>query len=55
MEGIRSGESDIDAYGATSPVECFAVVAEYYFEQPEIFKIKHPLLHQMMHQIFVKK
>ena len=55
MDGIRSGESDIDAYGATSPVECFAVVAEYYFEQPEIFKIKHPLLHQMMHQIFVKK
>ena len=34
MDDIRSGASDIDAYGATSPVECFAVMAEYFFEQP---------------------
>jgi Mlc titration factor MtfA (ptsG expression regulator) len=34
MQNIRQGESDIDIYGATSPVECFAVVSEYFFEQP---------------------
>ena len=31
MEQIRQRASDIDAYGATSQVECFAVVSEYFF------------------------
>jgi Mlc titration factor MtfA (ptsG expression regulator) len=55
METIRRGESDIDAYGATSPVECFAVVAEYFFKQPQLFQINHPKLHQMLHRIFIRK
>jgi len=55
MEQIRRGESDIDAYGATSPVECFAVVSEYFFEQPELFQSSHPELHEMLQRIFVKK
>ena len=29
-QDIRNGRSDMDAYGATSPVECFAVMAEYF-------------------------
>lgn len=52
MAAIREGRSDIDPYGATSPVECFAVVAEYYFMQPDIFRQQHPELHTMMQRIF---
>lgn len=54
MEQIRRGVSDIDPYAATSPVECFAVLAEYYFEQPDLFKVNHPELHIMLTKIFVK-
>lgn len=55
MEQIRRGESDIDHYGATSPVECFAVVGEYFFEHPELFHSSHPRLHEMMQKIFTRK
>ena len=54
MEEIRRGDSDIDAYGATSPVECFAVVSEYFFEQPQLFRSTHPELHEILQQIFVR-
>ena len=54
MESIRQGKSDIDMYGATSPVECFAVVSEYFFEQPQLFRSTHPELHSMMQRIFVR-
>lgn len=55
MEKIRQGESDIDAYGATGPVECFAVVSEYFFEQPLLFRSNHPELNEMLQRIFVRK
>ena len=55
MDQIRRGESDIDAYGATSPVECFAVLGEYFFEQPERFLQGHPELAEMLQRIFVRK
>ncbi len=55
MERIRRGESDIDIYAATSPVECFAVVAEYFFEQPVLFRSAHPELNEMMQRIFIRK
>jgi Mlc titration factor MtfA (ptsG expression regulator) len=55
MEKIRRGESDIDLYGATSPVECFAVAAEYFFEQPEAFAHHHPALDELMKRIFIRK
>ncbi len=55
MEQIRQGESDINPYGATSSVECFAVVAEYFFENPESFSLNHPELHEMLQRIFVRK
>jgi MtfA peptidase len=54
MMAIRNGQSDIDAYGATAPVECFAVMAEYFFEQPEVFSERHPQLAQMMKRIFMR-
>ena len=55
MNAIRRGESDIDPYAATSPVECFAVLSEYFFEQPQIFQSTHPQLHEMLHSIYVRK
>ena len=55
MQSIRQGTSDIDAYGATSPVECFAVIAEYFFEQPGAFSANHPQLNEMLQQIFIRK
>jgi len=55
MDQIRQGASDIDAYGATSPVECFAVVSEYFFEQPDLFRSTHPQLNEMLEQIFIRK
>jgi MtfA peptidase len=54
MDQIRSGQSDIDAYAATSPVECFAVVSEYYFEQAEIFYNQHPEWNNILEKVFRK-
>jgi Mlc titration factor MtfA (ptsG expression regulator) len=55
MENIRRNASDIDPYGATSPVEFFAVASEYFFEQPELFHSKHPELNEMLVRIFIRK
>jgi hypothetical protein len=54
MESIRRGESDIDPYAATSPVECFAVISEYFFENPDMFRSNHPELYEMLQRIFIK-
>jgi Mlc titration factor MtfA (ptsG expression regulator) len=55
MERIRRGGSDIDHYGATNPVEFFAVASEYFFEQPELFKQNHPELNEMMERIYLRR
>jgi MtfA peptidase len=52
MLDVRNGVSDIDAYAATSPVECFAVISEYFFEQPEAFQANHPELNVLLQRIF---
>jgi Mlc titration factor MtfA (ptsG expression regulator) len=41
----RGRASDIDAYGATSPPEFFAVVSEMFFEKPGALKSRHPELY----------
>ena len=55
IHDIRNGSSDINPYGATSPVECFAVVSEYYFKQPDLFEQRYPELHNMLRRIFVRQ
>jgi Mlc titration factor MtfA (ptsG expression regulator) len=55
MQDIRQERSDVNPYGATSPVECFAVLAEYFFSQPEKFAEQHPDLNEMMRRIFVRR
>lgn len=52
IEAIRSGHSDINIYGSKNKAEFFAVAAEYFFEQPQLFKQKHPQLYDMMTRIF---
>ena len=43
---IHAGRpSDIDAYGATSPPEFFAVVTEMFFEKPQQMRKRHPELY----------
>jgi Mlc titration factor MtfA (ptsG expression regulator) len=54
MLAIRQGRSDIDAYGATSEVECFAVISEYFFEQPGLFQNSHPELFELLCRIFIR-
>lgn len=55
MDAIRRGESDIDIYAATSPVECFAVLSEYFFEQPDQFRERHPQLNEMLEKIYLRQ
>ncbi len=52
MDEIRSGKSDINPYGSISNTEFFAVAAEYFFQRPDLFKINHPQLSQLMEKAF---
>jgi len=49
---IKSGESKMNPYGATAPVEFFAVATEYFFENPQAMKQNKPQLYEMMQRIF---
>jgi MtfA peptidase len=49
---MKSFGSDIDMYGATSPVEFFAVISEYFFEQPDLLNANHPDLFDMLERIY---
>ncbi len=53
IKEIRSGKSDINPYGATNEAEFFAVAAEYFFEQPEKMRKKHPELYGLLEQVFI--
>ena len=52
ITAIKAGRSDINIYGSKNKAEFFAVAAEYFFEQPGLFRSKHPELYQLMTQIF---
>ena len=51
---MKKNGSDIDMYGATNPAEFFAVVSEYFFEQPDLLKANHPELYEMLERIYRK-
>jgi MtfA peptidase len=44
----RARPSDLDAYGAQSPPEFFAVVTEAFFEAPRRLKKRHPELYDQL-------
>ena len=52
MERMKRGQSDINRYGLTNEAEFFAVVSEYFFENPDKMSRKHPELYAMLQQIF---
>ena len=49
---MKTYGSDIDIYGATNTTEFFAVISEYFFEQPELLKANHPELFEMLERIY---
>ncbi len=52
MLRIERGRSDISPYALTSNAEFLAVVSEYFFDNPEKFKRKHPNLYHYLTGIF---
>ncbi len=52
MQFIAKGKSDIDDYALTNKAEFLAVVAEYFFERPELLEEKHPALYKILCQMF---
>lgn len=52
IEQMKNHGSDIDMYGATNPTEFFAVISEYFFEQPDRLKLNHPELFEMLERIY---
>jgi len=55
IKKIKAHKSDINPYGATNNAEFFAVVSEYFFEQPDVLHKKHPELFEMLERIFKRK
>jgi Mlc titration factor MtfA (ptsG expression regulator) len=52
MSRIQHGRSDISPYALTSNAEFLAVVSEYFFDNSENFKKKHPDLYNYLTTIF---
>ena len=52
IEAIKEGRSDINSYGATSKAEFFAVVSEYFFNRPDLFRENHSQLYNLMTLIY---
>jgi Mlc titration factor MtfA (ptsG expression regulator) len=52
---IEENKSDINPYATTNEAEFFAVVSEYFFENPERMKDKHPELYQNLSSFFGQK
>ena len=52
MKAINNDQSDIRRYALTNEAEFFAVVSEYFFERPKLFKRKHPKLYNILQLCF---
>lgn len=49
---IEEGKSDINPYALTNSAEFFAVVTEYFFENPSIMEEKHNELYELLKAIY---
>lgn len=49
---VGENATSIDAYAATDPAECFAVLSEYFFSAPQLFAPRFPLLWQRFCQFY---
>lgn len=52
VDEIYAKKSDVNPYGATSKVEFFAVISEYFFERPQLLAQKHPELYEVLETVF---
>jgi len=52
IEDMLRKRNDIHPYAHTSRIEFFAVLSEYFFERPRLLRKKHPLLYDMLLEIF---
>jgi len=52
MKEIEDGKSDINPYALTNNAEFLAVVSEYFFDNPEKFRTRHPELYRFLSTIF---
>jgi Mlc titration factor MtfA (ptsG expression regulator) len=52
MKRIEKHHSDINPYALTNNAEFLAVVSEYFFDNPEKFKHRHPELYRLLSTIF---
>jgi Mlc titration factor MtfA (ptsG expression regulator) len=55
MNFLRYNPSDIDAYASVNEAEFFAVVTEYYFQQPSHLQANHPELYQILYDGYENK
>ncbi|AFJ46628.1 DgsA anti-repressor MtfA [Shimwellia blattae] len=46
IDQVGETGASIDAYAATDPAECFAVLSEYFFSAPTLFAPRFPVLWQ---------
>ncbi|WP_034949783.1 DgsA anti-repressor MtfA [Erwinia oleae] len=49
---VGENAASIDAYAATDPAECFAVLSEYFFSAPALFKARFATLYQRFTQFY---
>ena len=52
VQRIKNEETDIDIYATTNQAEFFAVTAEYFFQRPDLLRVNHPQLFEMLARIF---
>ena len=52
MRKMEKGNSDINPYGITNNAEFLAVVSEYFFDNPDKFKRRHPELYSFLSTFF---
>lgn len=52
LEEVRDGETDINPYAGKNAAEFFAVIAEYFFEKPEMLEKEHPEIYTLLKKMF---
>lgn len=52
IDMVGENATSIDAYAASEPAECFAVLSEYFFSAPELFAPRFPSLYHRFCQFY---
>ncbi len=49
---VGENAATIDAYAASDPAECFAVLSEYFFSAPELLLVRFPQVYTRLRQFY---